>query len=266
VSQYLTNFASLAAGYESPALSAATERIHQLEYFLKQEQAATAELSRELGYAEDMLKDAREIIDRRDEQLSQVDQKIRNLEKCRVEVRRDCRHVRDSIARLERSLEDPRENPPIASRSSSRAPATTASSAGHQCGKTCSELQNQINKLKGELAASERRASSAEVLTSLAQNREQRLANKGGVVLRNACKSAFIAGFERCRRWVEGLLPIKSASHLAKLTVDSSDPNLMAVMEDNANSFRQLALFSSLDENSYWRDQSTQTDESNSEF
>ena len=73
MSQYLTNFANLAAGHDSPALSAAAERIHQLEYFLKQEQAATAELSRELGYAEDMLKDTREALDRRDDQLCRAE-------------------------------------------------------------------------------------------------------------------------------------------------------------------------------------------------
>lgn len=257
----MASFAELSSAKDSPVLKIAEERIAHLEYFLKQEEYSNAKLTGDLASTEELLQESRDIVDRREDELQKAQQKIQDLEKRWLEAEKDCRQVRDSMNRLEKTLGVHRGDSATIDISEKKLlEGFPPQSEAVSYIKLLDRINLQEEKLKEgckALEAETRRANAAETDVQLAKQREIRFTRRGTKILQLACKSAFSAGFERCKKHVEPLLP---ADNNVQLIVDSEDVVLKAVFEDSAKILHKIVHPDCLN-SAHTVDRSIQTDD-----
>ncbi|KAG1368385.1 hypothetical protein COCNU_14G008530 [Cocos nucifera] len=111
VGHYLANFAGVAE-FSPLELVEVKGDLEKFKYYLEQKKAANADLVKKIDCSERALSKAREVIDRRDDELSRAHRRIEILERQKFEAERDCRRAHDDIKHLRRMLEERREQGP----------------------------------------------------------------------------------------------------------------------------------------------------------
>ena len=94
VGHYLASFVGSTSDASALELTAAREEIDLLKYLLEQERSANTKLVKEANSSEEALREAREMIDHRDNELRRAEKRIKNLERQRSKTEKKIKDLK----------------------------------------------------------------------------------------------------------------------------------------------------------------------------
>ncbi|KAG1362579.1 putative LRR receptor-like serine/threonine-protein kinase [Cocos nucifera] len=106
IGHYLVNFTRITFGASALELAKAREEIDRLRYLLEQEKAANAKLVKKVDYFEKALREARDTINRRDNEIRRAHARNEDLKRRRSKAERNCHRAHDDIKHLRRMLRE----------------------------------------------------------------------------------------------------------------------------------------------------------------